>query len=115
MAVTGQPASSFADLLRQLRVAAGLTQEELAEAASLSPRSVSALERGVNLTARKETARLLADALSLSGTRGPRSRLSREDARPMLDWRHEEVWRQPPGRCRVISGALPVGSMSLAR
>jgi tetratricopeptide (TPR) repeat protein/transcriptional regulator with XRE-family HTH domain len=58
---------SFAALLRQLRVAAGLTQEELAEAASLSPRSVSALERGVNLTARKETARLLADALSLSG------------------------------------------------
>lgn len=48
-------------------VQAGLTQEELAEAASLSLRSVSDLERGVNRTARKETARLLADALGLTG------------------------------------------------
>jgi tetratricopeptide (TPR) repeat protein/transcriptional regulator with XRE-family HTH domain len=46
---------------------AALTQEELAEAASLSPRSVSDLERGINLTARRETARLLADALGLAG------------------------------------------------
>jgi tetratricopeptide (TPR) repeat protein/transcriptional regulator with XRE-family HTH domain len=53
--------------LRQLRADAGLTQEELAEAASLSPRSVSDLERGINLTARKETARLLAGALGLAG------------------------------------------------
>ena len=62
-----EPALSFGGLLRQLRTDAGLTQEELAEAASLSPRSVSALERGVNLTARKETARLLAGALGLTG------------------------------------------------
>jgi tetratricopeptide (TPR) repeat protein/transcriptional regulator with XRE-family HTH domain len=53
--------------LRQLRAGAGLTQEELAEAASLSPRSVSDLERGINLTARKDTARLLAEALGLTG------------------------------------------------
>lgn len=57
----------FGALLRQLRADAGLTQEELAGAASLSPRSISDLERGINLTARKETARLLADALRLSG------------------------------------------------
>ena len=57
----------FADLLRQLRTEARLTQEELAEAASLSPRSVSDLERGINRTARKESAQLLADALQLSG------------------------------------------------
>jgi len=62
-----EPPGTFAGLLRRLRTQAGLTQEELAEAASLSPRSVSDLERGVNLTARKETARLLADALSLTG------------------------------------------------
>ena len=60
------PALSFAGLLRQLRSEARLTQEELAEAASLSPRSVSDLERGVNRTARKDTALLLADALSLT-------------------------------------------------
>ena len=62
-----QPALSFAGLLRQLRGEARLTQEELAEAASLSPRSVSDLERGINRTARKDTALLLADALSLTG------------------------------------------------
>ncbi len=60
-------APGFGGLLRRLRGDAGLTQEELAEAASLSPRSVSDLERGINLTARKETARLLADALQLTG------------------------------------------------
>jgi transcriptional regulator with XRE-family HTH domain len=54
-------------LLRQLRAQAQLTQEELAEAASLSPRSVSDLERGINRTARKDTALLLAEALNLAG------------------------------------------------
>jgi tetratricopeptide (TPR) repeat protein/transcriptional regulator with XRE-family HTH domain len=58
---------SFAGLLRRLRAEAGLTQEELAEAAGVGGRTVSDLERGVALTARKETARLLADALSLQG------------------------------------------------
>jgi tetratricopeptide (TPR) repeat protein/transcriptional regulator with XRE-family HTH domain len=60
------PALSFGGLLRQLRDDAGLTQEELARAASLSPRSVSDLERGINRTARKDTAALLADALGLA-------------------------------------------------
>lgn len=62
-----QPALSFADLLRRLRAQVRLTQEELAEAARLSPRSVSDLERGINRTARKDTALLLAEALGLAG------------------------------------------------
>ena len=62
-----QPALSFAGLLRRLRAQARLTQEELAEVAGLSPRCVSDLERGINRTARKDTAGLLADALSLTG------------------------------------------------
>jgi transcriptional regulator with XRE-family HTH domain len=57
---------TFASLLRQLRAAACLTQEELAEAAGLSPRSVSDLERGINRTARKTTAQLLADSLRIT-------------------------------------------------
>ena len=61
----GNVPETFGQLLRQLRVEAGLTQEELAEAAKLSPRSISDLERGINLTARKDTARLLARALGL--------------------------------------------------
>ena len=60
--MTKQPALGFAGLLRQLRAEAGLTQEELAEAAGLSPRSVSDLERGINRTARKDTAVLLSGA-----------------------------------------------------
>ena len=46
-----------------------LTQEELAEAAGVSPRSVSDLERGISRTARKDTALLLAGALGLAGPR----------------------------------------------
>ncbi len=65
--MAGQPALSFAGLLRQLRAEARLTQEELAEAAGLSPRSISDLERGINRTARKDTALMLADALNLTG------------------------------------------------
>ena len=61
-----QPALGFAGLLRQLRAEALLTQEELAQAAGLSPRSVSDLERGINRTARKDTAVLLAGALGLA-------------------------------------------------
>src|ERR1700721_2652177 len=66
-AVAEQPGLGFAGLLRQLRAEARLTQEELAEAAGLSPRSVSDLERGIHRTARKDTAGLLAEALGLAG------------------------------------------------
>ncbi len=45
---------------------AGLTQEELAATAQVSQRAVSDLERGINRTARKETALLLAEALNLA-------------------------------------------------
>src|SRR5436305_8234300 len=67
MEAVTEPLLSFAGLLRQFRTEARLTQEELAEAAGLSPRSVSDLERGINRTARKDTAALLADALGLAG------------------------------------------------
>ena len=39
---------SFADLLKQHRLAVGMTQEELAERAGLSARGISDLERGVS-------------------------------------------------------------------
>jgi transcriptional regulator with XRE-family HTH domain len=64
--MTGQPAASFAELLRQLRAAVKLTQEELAEGAGLSERAVSDLERGIHRTARKDTALMLARALGLT-------------------------------------------------
>ena len=62
-----EPPVGFAGMLRQLRTGAALTQEELAEAAGLNPRTVSDLERGLATTPRKDTVRLLADALQLGG------------------------------------------------
>jgi transcriptional regulator with XRE-family HTH domain len=66
LAVAEQSFLSFAGLLRQLRGEAKLTQEELAEASGLSLRAVSDLERGINRTARKDTATLLAAALDMA-------------------------------------------------
>jgi DNA-binding XRE family transcriptional regulator len=60
-----QASSELAGLLRQLRAEAQLTQQELAKAAGVSPRSVSDLERGINRTARQDTAVRLAGALGL--------------------------------------------------
>ena len=58
--------SGLAGLLRQLRAEAQLTQAELAKAAGVSPRAVSDLERGINRTARQDTAVRLAGALGLA-------------------------------------------------
>jgi tetratricopeptide (TPR) repeat protein/transcriptional regulator with XRE-family HTH domain len=62
-----EPPVGFGGVLRGLRVQAGLTQEELAGAAGLSSRAVSDLERGVVATPHRDTVRLLADALGLTG------------------------------------------------
>src|SRR3712207_7119137 len=58
--------ASFGELLRRYRVAAGLTQEELAERAGLSARGIVALETGERRVPRRATVALLADALALS-------------------------------------------------
>jgi predicted ATPase/DNA-binding CsgD family transcriptional regulator/transcriptional regulator with XRE-family HTH domain len=64
--MAGQAISGLAGLLRQLRAESQLTQQELAKAAGVSPRSVSDLERGINRTARNDTAVRLAGALGLA-------------------------------------------------
>src|SRR5262249_3101400 len=56
----------FGDLLRRHRRAAGLTQAELAERASLSMRAINDLERGARQTPRNDTVALLATALGLA-------------------------------------------------
>jgi predicted ATPase/DNA-binding XRE family transcriptional regulator len=58
--------TSFGDMLRRHRRAAGLTQEALAERAGLSTRGISDLERGARELPRKDTLRLLLQALDLS-------------------------------------------------
>ncbi len=62
---TGQT-PTFGELLKRYRMAAGLSQQQLAELASLSTRAVSALEQGTRQAPQRETVRLLATALSLT-------------------------------------------------
>ncbi len=57
--------NTFGEQLRRLREAAGLTQEELAERAGLTPKGVGALERGDRKRPYPNTVRALADALGL--------------------------------------------------
>jgi transcriptional regulator with XRE-family HTH domain len=57
---------SFAQRLRRFREAVGLTQEELAFRAGLSPNAISDLERSKRRRPRPHTVRSLADALGLS-------------------------------------------------
>ena len=58
----------FGPLLKSLRLAAGLSQEDLAGRSGLSVRGISDLERGARTQPRMETIRMLADALDLSET-----------------------------------------------
>ena len=82
-----EPPVPFADALRALRTGAMLTQEELAEAAGVSPRAISDLERGMVTTPHKDTVRLLADALRLDGW-------------PRVEFEAAARGRVAPGRAR---------------
>jgi predicted ATPase/transcriptional regulator with XRE-family HTH domain len=53
--------------LRRLRAVAGLTQEELAERASLTAKGIAAIERGRSRHPFPQTLRAIADALGLAG------------------------------------------------
>jgi len=56
----------FGKLLREYRLAHGLSQESLAERAAMSVNGISALERGANQTPQRKTLELLVKALSLN-------------------------------------------------
>ena len=57
---------SFSALLREYRLLAGLTQEDLASRAGLSPRTISDLERGVHAAPFRHTVYVIARALDLT-------------------------------------------------
>lgn len=63
------PGTTFGRLLRQERLAAGLTQEALAEHAGISANAVSDLERVPHRRPRLATVKLLADALGVDEER----------------------------------------------
>jgi tetratricopeptide (TPR) repeat protein/transcriptional regulator with XRE-family HTH domain len=95
-----EPPVPFAGVLRGLRAGTGLTQEELAGAAGLSPRAISDLERGMVTTPHKDTVELLADALRL-------------DAWARVEFEAAARGRAGPGRAR--GGGAAAATRTLPR
>src|SRR5215213_8586 len=90
--------TAFGDLLRQLRGAAALSQEELAERSGLSRRGISDLERGLHPSPRLETVRLLADGLALTA----------EERATLVATARPAVWEKTPAACATLpSVSLP--------
>src|SRR5919199_3583973 len=59
--------ATFGELLRDHRRGAGLSQEELAERAGISPRSISDMETGGAHIPRRDTVHRVVGALGLAG------------------------------------------------
>jgi predicted ATPase/DNA-binding XRE family transcriptional regulator len=93
-----ETSTSFGAMLRQLRSAAALSQEALAEAARLSRRGISDLERGLTQAPRLETVRLLADALALGD----------DERAALLAAARPAEWSEPSDRAQRPSPSLPV-------
>ena len=90
---------SFGELLRQRRLAAGLTQEALAERAGVSAKAISDLERAPDRMPRLDPVGLLADAL------GPGERAALlAAARPQAD----EADQGRPSASRVPRPLTPL-------
>src|SRR5579871_6613263 len=101
--------TSFGALLRRLRKAANLTQEELAERAGLSRRGINDLERGARLTPRRDTADLLADALGLAGEERAAFLAAARRGPIASDAASEPVVAVTP----AVSSPLPTGTVTL--
>ena len=118
--VAEQAGLRFGGLLRQLRDEAGLTQDELAEAARVSQRAISDLERGINATARKDTAVLLAGALGLDGRArelfiaAARGRAPASEVLAAAAGEAGRRRRRPAGRYRGTSPRSPAAGTSSA-
>ncbi|MCA1694750.1 MAG: helix-turn-helix domain-containing protein, partial [Actinobacteria bacterium] len=61
-------AAPLAALVRKCRISVRLTQEELAERAGISVRTISDIERGLRRFVYRDTAERLAEALNVDGT-----------------------------------------------
>jgi predicted ATPase/DNA-binding XRE family transcriptional regulator len=92
--MTGGDPRSFGALLKRQRLAAGLTQEALAERAGLSPKAVSDLERDPARSPRLGTVSLLADALAVDpGERAELLAAARPGDSPDPDLRRRRLRR----------------------
>ena len=83
--MTAAELPSFSVLVRRLRLAAGLTQEVLAERAGVSAKAISDLERNPARVPRLDTVQLLADGLRLDpGGRAKLLAAARADRTPPI-------------------------------
>jgi predicted ATPase/DNA-binding XRE family transcriptional regulator len=96
----------FGELLKSWRIAAGLTQEALAEKAGLSQRGISDLERGIRRAPQQETVQLLATALGLDAHRRQdfQAAASRLDRRSVPDAVPRHVPYNLPGQLTNLIG-----------
>jgi transcriptional regulator with XRE-family HTH domain len=108
----------FADLLREYRDSAGLSQETLAERSRLSVDAISLLERGLRRSPRQHTVELLSAALGLDpGRRAEFVAAARRVAQPPVpDRRRWPFGPLPPPSREVLAGVagLAVGAAALA-
>lgn len=104
--------STLAELVRHFRSLARLSQEELAERAGVSARTVSDIECGVARSPRAVTLSLLAEALALDA--GDKQRLyalvRRSPAPPDLPAGVATVSKLPQGPPRLIGRAAELGA-----
>jgi transcriptional regulator with XRE-family HTH domain len=95
---------SLGTLLRQHRLAAGLSQEQLAERAGLSRRGISDLERGARQTPYPDTLRRLADELGLT-----------DSDRAVMISAARQRRSSPTAQTRLVRHTATVGSRPILR
>jgi predicted ATPase/transcriptional regulator with XRE-family HTH domain len=98
--VAAQQDFVFGTVLKRYRLAAGLTQEALAERAGVSAKAISALESGARQRPQRDTVRLLAEALGLVPDEQARFAAA---ARPEQGHRADAASWRPGGGSRGLS------------
>src|SRR6266540_5188375 len=108
--------TSLGTLLRQYRLAVGLTQEALAARANLSTRAISDLERGLSRAPRFDTLELLARAVDLSAEQRAALFAAARPALPGADAPARPLLLLPAPPTPLIGRAQEVGhGLSLPR
>ena len=100
------PHEAFGELLRRYRRTAGLTQEELADRAGISADTISNIERGMPHMPRKDTLRLLAQALNLAEQESESFLAVAREAQAHA--RNERLSRAQPGGIGATLSPVPM-------
>ncbi len=101
--------ATFADLLRNFRDRAELTQEELAEHAGISPDAVSLLERGERRRPHSDTIARLAAALQLSAAEQTQFATTARHPAPLVA--HTPAAQLPTPRTTLVGRAAAIDAI----